>query len=85
MAYMIPETLPRNAKVTAGERLLFGTLREHLPDDYIVYYEPRIFGRCPDFVVIGCSIGSRLSRQSQIPVRLWPRVHSDAGDACRQA
>jgi len=43
MAYMIPETLPRGAKVTAGERLLFGTLKEHLPDDYIVYYEPRIF------------------------------------------
>lgn len=38
MAYMIPETLPRGATVTAGERLLFGTLREHLPDDYIVYY-----------------------------------------------
>ncbi|WP_037283892.1 DEAD/DEAH box helicase [Saccharibacillus sacchari] len=57
MAYMIPETLPRGAKVTAGERLLFGTLKEHLPDDYIVYYEPRIFGRCPDFVVIGPDLG----------------------------
>lgn len=57
MAYMIPETLPRGAKVTAGERLLFATLKEHLPDDYIVYYEPRIFGRCPDFVVIGPDLG----------------------------
>ncbi len=57
MAYMIPETLPRKATITAGERLLFGTLKEHLPDDYIVYYEPRIFGRCPDFVVIGPDLG----------------------------
>lgn len=57
MAYMIPETLPRGAKVTAGERLLFATLKEHLPDDYIVYYKPRIFGRCPDFVVIGPDLG----------------------------
>lgn len=55
MAYMIPDTIPRTA--TAGERLLFHTLREHLPDDYIVYYEPRIAGRRPDYVVIGPDLG----------------------------
>ncbi|OWR33164.1 nuclease [Saccharibacillus sp. O23] len=55
MAYMIPETIPK--KATAGERLLFHTLREHLPDDYIVYYEPRIAGRRPDYVVIGPDLG----------------------------
>ncbi|MDO3408377.1 3'-5' exonuclease [Saccharibacillus sp. CPCC 101409] len=55
MAYMIPETIPKTA--TAGERLLFHTLREHLPDDYIVYYEPEIGGRRPDYVVIGPDLG----------------------------
>ncbi|WP_270169973.1 3'-5' exonuclease [Paenibacillus sp. SYP-B4298] len=55
MAYMIPETLPKTC--TAGERLLFHTLKESLPDDYIVYYEPEIGGRKPDYVVIGPDLG----------------------------
>lgn len=55
MAYTIPETVPR--KATAGERLLFQTLKEHLPDDYIVYYEPEIGGRRPDYVIIGPDLG----------------------------
>ncbi|MBJ6359732.1 3'-5' exonuclease [Paenibacillus sp. GCM10012307] len=55
MAYMIPETLPK--KCTAGERLFFHTLKDHLPDDYIVYYEPEIGGRKPDYVVIGPDLG----------------------------
>lgn len=55
MAYTIPETIRSTA--TAGERLLFRTLKEYLPDDYIVYYEPEIHGRRPDFVVIGPDLG----------------------------
>jgi Superfamily I DNA and RNA helicases len=55
MAFMVPEVISRRA--TAGERLLFETLREHLPDDYIVYYEPEIRGRRPDFVIIGPDLG----------------------------
>lgn len=55
MAYMIPEIIPR--KATAGERMLFGVFKEYLPDDYIVYYEPDINGRCPDFVIIGPDLG----------------------------
>ncbi|WCF09352.1 NERD domain-containing protein [Paenibacillus thiaminolyticus] len=55
MAYMIPDTVPR--KATAGERLLYHTFKKYLPDDYIVYYEPNIQGRKPDFVVIGPDIG----------------------------
>ncbi|MBD2862497.1 3'-5' exonuclease [Paenibacillus oceani] len=55
MAYMVPESIPRLA--TTGERLLFHTLRDHLPDDYVVYYEPEIHGRRPDFVVIGPDLG----------------------------
>ncbi|PYI50282.1 3'-5' exonuclease [Paenibacillus flagellatus] len=55
MAYMVPETIPRSA--TAGERILFETLKDHLPSDYIVYYEPEIRGRRPDFVLIGPDLG----------------------------
>ena len=55
MAYTIPETIRSSA--TAGERLLFRTLKEYLPDDYIVYYEPDIHGKRPDFVVMGPDLG----------------------------
>ncbi|AEH47524.1 3'-5' exonuclease [Parageobacillus thermoglucosidasius] len=55
MAYTIPETIRSSA--TAGERLLFRTLQTYLPDDYIVYYEPEIRGRRPDFVIIGPDLG----------------------------
>lgn len=55
MAYMVPEVIPR--KATAGERLLFETLKNHLPSDYIVYYEPEIRGKRPDFVIIGPDLG----------------------------
>lgn len=55
MAYTIPETIPK--KATTGERILFYTLRDYLPEDYIVYYEPNVYGRCPDFVIIGPNLG----------------------------
>ncbi|MET3209197.1 UNVERIFIED_CONTAM: superfamily I DNA and RNA helicase [Paenibacillus sp. PvR008] len=55
MAYMVLEYISKNA--TAGERLLFETLKRYLPSDYIVYYEPEIRGRRPDFVIIGPDLG----------------------------
>lgn len=55
MAITIPETIRSSA--TAGERLLFRTLKVYLPDDYIVYYEPEILGKRPDFVIIGPELG----------------------------
>ncbi|MGO4949090.1 3'-5' exonuclease [Paenibacillus sp. DRB1-1] len=55
MAYMVPEYIPK--KATAGERLLFETLKRYLPSDYIIYYEPEIRGRRADFVIIGPDIG----------------------------
>ncbi|WP_404406219.1 3'-5' exonuclease [Jeotgalibacillus malaysiensis] len=55
MAYTVPETIRSTA--TAGERLLFRTLKEYLPDDYIVYYEPNVLGRRPDFVIVGPDLG----------------------------
>ena len=55
MAIVVPETI--KAQCTAGERILFQTLKNYLPDDYIVYYEPHIRGCCPDFVIIGPDMG----------------------------
>jgi len=55
MAVTVPETIRSSA--TAGERLLFRTLKTYLPDDYIVYYEPEIQGKRPDFVIIGPDLG----------------------------
>lgn len=55
MAYMVPEVIPR--KATSGERILFASLRDYLPSDYIVYYEPEIRGKRPDFVIIGPDLG----------------------------
>ncbi len=55
MAYTIPETIRTSS--TAGERQLFQTLKTYLPDDYIVYYEPEIHGKRPDFVIIGPDLG----------------------------
>jgi len=51
----IPESIRSSA--TVGERILFRTLKNYLPDDYIVYYEPEIQGVCPDFVIIGPDMG----------------------------
>ncbi|WP_100329973.1 3'-5' exonuclease [Bacillus xiapuensis] len=55
MAITVPESIRSSA--TAGERILFHTLKEYLDDDYIVYYEPEINGRRPDFLVIGPDLG----------------------------
>ncbi|MCU9614936.1 AAA family ATPase [Caldibacillus lycopersici] len=55
MAYTVPEAIRTTA--TTGERLLFKTLKTYLPDDYIVYYEPEIRGKRPDFVIIGPDLG----------------------------
>lgn len=55
MAYMVPEVIRTSA--AAGERLLFRTLKEYLPSDYMVYYEPEIAGKRLDFVIIGPDLG----------------------------
>lgn len=55
MAITVPESIRSSA--TAGERLLFRTLKTFLPDDYIVYFEPEIQGRRPDLVIIGPDLG----------------------------
>ena len=58
MAFTIPETIPASLdNVTPGERKAFVALRDHLPDDYLVYYDIAVKGRHPDFVIIGPDLG----------------------------
>src|SRR5258705_284601 len=51
---MIPDKLPAGTSI--GEKRLFDVL-QRLPDDCIVYYEPVIACRYPDFVAIIPDIG----------------------------
>ena len=40
MAYTVPETLASlDSRVMPGERKVFVALRDHLPEDYLVYYD----------------------------------------------
>lgn len=54
MPEMVPDRLPPNA--SRGEKDTFAIL-QNLPDDCIVYYEPIISERYPDFVVISPTLG----------------------------
>src|SRR5262245_56992912 len=54
MAQMIPDRLPSGS--SRGEQRLFAILQK-LPDCYIVYYEPVISERYPDFVVLAPDLG----------------------------
>lgn len=49
MAEMIPDRMPTGASI--GEKRVFQLLQK-LPDDVIVYYEPVVGQRYPDFVVV---------------------------------
>jgi hypothetical protein len=54
MAEIIPNRIPSGA--TRGERHTYEILQK-LPEDYLVYYEPNIKNRRPDFVVIAPDLG----------------------------
>ncbi len=54
MAEMIPEYLPDHA--TQGERAIFAALQA-LPPEMLVFYEPIIKRRYPDFIVIDPQAG----------------------------
>lgn len=54
MAEFIPDRLP--AKATRGEERTYNLLKK-LPDDYLVYYEPKIDNSHPDFIVIAPDLG----------------------------
>ena len=63
MAHTIPSSLPSRA--SKGEERLFNLLKR-LPDEVIVYYEPYVDNRHPDFVVILPRLGVLL-----IEVKGW--------------
>jgi hypothetical protein len=54
MAEMIPDRLPASA--TEGEKRVFAALAR-LPDDCLVYYEPVVRRRYPDFIVVLPEVG----------------------------
>jgi hypothetical protein len=54
LAEFIPDRLPSRA--SKGEERTFALLKK-LPDDYLVYYEPNIDNRHPDFIVIAPDLG----------------------------
>ena len=54
MAEFIPDKLP--GKASRGEERTFQILKK-LPENYLVYYEPNIENRRPDFVVIAPDLG----------------------------
>ena len=55
MAIMIPEACPSRA--TAGEKRVFALLRDKLPGNFTVWYEPAVRGRYPDFTVLADDFG----------------------------
>lgn len=58
MAFTIPQTIPaRPGSATPGERKVFLALRDHLPEDYLVYYDTSLKGRYPDFMIVGPDLG----------------------------
>jgi hypothetical protein len=56
MAQMIPEAIP--AKASQGEQLLFSILQSRLPNDFFVWYEPRVKTFYPDFLILGPDFGA---------------------------
>lgn len=58
VAYTVPETLASlDGRVTLGERKVFVALRDHLPEDYLVYYDIPVDGGHPDFIIVGPDLG----------------------------
>jgi len=52
---MVPDSMP--SKASAGEKRLYRILKDELPDDCYVWYEPRVSGLHPDFIVLGPTLG----------------------------
>lgn len=72
MAEMIPDRLPGGA--SAGEKKVFAILQQ-LPDDVVVYYEPVIGERYPDFIAIIPNVGLLV-----VEVKGWYPSHISAAN-----
>ncbi len=55
MAMMIPSSIPD--KASQGEKRLYNILKNKLSDNFYVWYEPRIDGRYPDFIILSPDFG----------------------------
>jgi Nuclease-related domain/AAA domain len=55
MAIMVPDSCP--SKATAGEKRLYGLLRDILPNNFTAWYEPVVQGRYPDFTILADTFG----------------------------
>ena len=55
MPQIIPDTLP--SKASQGESQLYEILSAKLPDDFIVWYEPKVKDLYPDFIILGPNFG----------------------------
>ncbi len=55
MALTVPDSVP--SKASSGEKGLFKILRDELPDDCYVWYEPNVKGLYPDFIILGPTLG----------------------------
>ncbi|MEA5522887.1 nuclease-related domain-containing DEAD/DEAH box helicase [Limnoraphis robusta] len=55
MALTVPDCVP--SKASSGEKRLFEVLKDELPDDCYVWYEPNVKGLYPDFIILGPTLG----------------------------
>jgi hypothetical protein len=63
MALMIPDSIP--AKASQGEKTLYNILREQLPADFYVWYEPKVKQHYPDLLFLAQVLGY-LSLKSKV-------------------
>jgi hypothetical protein len=73
MARIVPAQLPKQA--TRGEERLFALLQQ-LPKECVVYYEPFIGKRCPDFLLISPTQGLLI-----IEIKSWHAKDLVGGDS----
>lgn len=75
MALTIPEAIPSTA--SQGEQRLFNVLKTKLPEDFIVWYEPRLQRNLyPDFTILSPTFGLLI-----IEVKHWTVKHVAALEA----
>ncbi|CAD5988608.1 DNA helicase (plasmid) [Planktothrix tepida] len=55
MALIVPDAVP--SKASSGEKRVFKILRDELPDDCLVWYEPNVKGLYPDFIILSPTLG----------------------------
>ena len=57
MGVVIPESISTLPNVTNGEKRVFKLVKELLPNNSITWFDLRVSGKYPDFVVLGSDLG----------------------------